>query len=261
MNRTLRPVLTLCLCLFPAAWSLAVVTQTPALQGEFQQQLTHPLAMHIHMVHLRKIDLREGKAIAKFDFHNAGASPITIKSIKPSCGCIQVRMHKQGEPILPGEERNFYLEVDTAGETAGLHEFQTKIEYQLVGDQTIKTEQVLYRVDVPSKKVTVKPRALIFYQLSKEETIQTVQLTDFRPESTFNISGEVQVNSDYLTAGDVEIGKDQYGHYQVSMKVTAKGTVPSGKHTGSVIINTDDYEFPQIRIPVLIYGPKAQNVE
>lgn len=264
MSGKLKTVLTLCLCLLPVAWSFAISVQASQRHGEFQHELKRPLAMHIYMVHLREFDLREGKAIAKFDFHNAAAKSIIIKNIKPSCGCIQVRMHEQGEPIAPGEERSFYLEVDTVGETSGLHEYKVRIDYQQQNDgetedtYAVQSEQVRYRVDVPKKKVTVRPRALIFYQLSQQETAQTIELIDFRPESKFEITN-IQTDSEYLTTGKEIIGQDQYGHMQISIPVTAKESVPSGKHTGSVVIDTDDPEFPQIRIPVLIYGTPSRD--
>ncbi len=257
VNGKIRTIITFCLCLLPAAWSLAVSMHPVSSQGEIRQKIEQPLVMHIHMVHLRQYDLREGKAIAKYKFHNAGDSPVTIKRIKPSCGCIQVRMRRQGKQIQPNEEGEFYLEVDTAGESSGLHEYQIRIDYfEQADEEHLKSEHVLYRVEVPEKKVTVRPRALIFYQLGSEETSQTVQLIDFRPESSFKIT-DLQIDSEFLTAGEVTTTQDQYGHQQISIPVTAKGSVPSGKYTGSVIIDTDDQEFPQLRIPVLIYGPNA----
>ncbi len=256
MSGKLKTILTFALCLLPAAWSLAVTVQRPLSQGELRLKNKHPLAIHIHMVHLREFDLRNGKAIAKYEFHNAGKKPITIKNIKPSCGCIQVRMRNQGKPIQPGEEGEFYLEVDTTGETSGFHEYRARIDYiQADDDKSLISENVLYRVEVPRKKITVRPRALIFYQLSSKETSQTLELTDFRPGQSFKIT-HVQVDSEFLTAGEATTAKDQNGNLQISIPVTAKGSVPSGKHTGSIIIDTNDQEFPQLRIPVLIFGPR-----
>jgi len=256
MNGKLKTILTFALCLLPATWSLAVSVQPAQSQGELRPNNEQPLAIHIHLVHLREFDLRQGKAIAKYEFHNAGKKPITIKNIKPSCGCIQVRMRHQGKPIQPGEEGEFYLEVDTTGETSGFHEYQVRIDYvQTDEEKNLISENVLYRVEVPRKKITVRPRALIFYQLSSQETSQTMQLTDFRPGSSFKIT-HLQVDSKFLTVGEAAMAKDQYGNLQISIPVTAKGSVPSGKHTGSIIIDTNDQEFPQLRIPVLIFGPQ-----
>ena len=54
-----------------------------------------PLTMHIHMVHLREYDLKEGKAVARYRFHNSGESPLRVTNVKPSCGCVAVRMKEQ----------------------------------------------------------------------------------------------------------------------------------------------------------------------
>ncbi len=254
----IKTVLIFVLCLLPAVCSFAVSVRPPHSRAEWRPENEHPLAMHIHMVHLREFDLRQGKAIAKYEFHNAGKKPILIKNIKPSCGCIRVRMRGQGKAIQPEEQGEFYLEVDTTGESSGRHEYQVRIDYVQVGDEKKPlSENVLYRVEVPQKKITVRPNALIFYQLSSQETSQTIRLTDFRPGSSFHITN-IQVDSEYLRAGEAVATKDQHGHLQYSIPVTAQATVPDGKHTGSIIIDTDDREFPQIRIPVLIFGPKQQ---
>ncbi len=250
----MKTFLTVLLAVFPvigAAWASSSSSPTTfSVPGSKKD-----LAMHIHMVHMREIDLREGKAVAEFSFHNASLSPLTISKIKPSCGCVSIRMQKQ-EAFQSGENDKFYVEVDTAGETSGLHEYTIDVEYFTEDPQKIEKQQVLFRVDVPEKKVTVKPRALIFYQLSEQKTKQTVTLTDFRSRSHFEVL-EISSSVESIQIENQQSGQDEHGHLQITFDVTISGKVPSGRQTHQITVKTTDDEFSLIKIPVLLYGPQA----
>jgi hypothetical protein len=40
-------------------------------------------------------------------------------------------------------------------------------------------------------------------------------------------------------------------------RVTVQGLIPPGKHPAIVCITTDDPSYPEIRVPVVIVGPKS----
>ncbi|HBN77401.1 MAG TPA: hypothetical protein DD473_16660 [Planctomycetaceae bacterium] len=251
----MKTFLTVLLAVFPVIGS-AWASSSPSPKKFTAPGSQKELAMHIHMVHMREVDLREGKAVAEFSFHNASQSPLTISKIKPSCGCVTIRMQEQ-EAFQPGENHKFYVEVDTAGETSGLHEYTIDIAYHTEDSKTSEQEKVLFRVEVPEKKVTVKPRALIFYQLSEQKTKQTVTLTDFRDRSHFEVL-EIASSLDSIQIENQQTGQDEYGHLQITFDVAVSGKVPSGRQTQQISVTTTDAEFSQIKIPVLLYGPQAE---
>ncbi len=256
-GRVLRAGLTGVLCLLPSLVSLAWMThdqQAGARSAPLAE--IRPLALHIHLVHLREFDIREGRAIARYEFHNAGAEPLRILSIKPSCGCVTVRLNQPPEGFASQQAGEFYLEVDTAAEASGQHEYEVRIEYQLSGAQP-ETTQVRFRVDVPEKKVSVQPRALIFYQFSDESTQQQVTITDFRAGRDLELLS-LHPQGSGMTLSTPSRGEDVHGHRTWTFELTVSGSRPSGRQTGSIKIDTNDAEFPELRIPVLIYGPPEQ---
>ena len=117
-----------------------------------------PLVMHIHMVHMREFDLREGKAVARFEFHNSSDQTLHIDKIKPSCGCVTTRLNQPLDGYESEASGEFYLEVDTSAESSGQHQYDVAIHYHMGdkkdADAPSQTEQVVFRVDVPEKKVS-----------------------------------------------------------------------------------------------------------
>lgn len=257
LKRMLRGCVTGGLCLLPSLVSLAWMTHDQQA-GARSAPLTEirPLAMHIHLVHLREFDIREGRAIARYEFHNAAAEPLRIRSIKPSCGCVTVRLNQPAEGYASQQAGEFYLEVDTAAEAAGQHEYEVRIEYQLAEAEPEST-QVRFRVDVPEKKVSVQPRALIFYQFSEESTQQQVTITDFRANRELELLS-LQPQGSGMTLSAPARGEDAHGHRTWTFELTVSGSRPPGRQTGYIEIDTNDAEFPELRIPVLIYGPPEQ---
>ena len=64
---------------------------------------------------------------ARFNFVNRSEKMIHIDAIRPSCGCIKVRMLKRD--YAPGEYGEFYLQVDTANEESGPKEYTAEVAY------------------------------------------------------------------------------------------------------------------------------------
>lgn len=255
-------------CLLPSLAVLGGLSAADSPARFTESRSTPALAMHIHMVHLREFDIREGKAIARFEFHNAGESRLKIRQIKPSCGCVTTRIHQPETGYAGGAAGEFYLEVDTASESAGLQEYDIKIEYQTAAEgqdfekAEVESVSVLFRVEVPEKKVTVRPRALIFYQFSPEPTVQTVEVTDFRERKNFEILDlKVENSQGFVKAEGLKLEPDENGRMIWKFQVTASGEVPSGRQTSYVQMRTSDPEFPQLRLPILLYGPPEKTAQ
>ncbi len=244
---------TFLICLMPSLVSLGWGFARPTEHTRLPQAEMRPLAMHIHMIHLREFDLREGKAIGRFEFHNAAEAPLKIDRIKPSCGCVTTRLLQPPEGYTPGEAGEFYLEVDTSSESAGPHEYEVMIDYRIAGKEQ-ESSQVVFRVDVPEKKVMVQPRALIFYQFNADPTQQKVTITDFREGYDLELL-DLRLEGEFLSVDIPQAGRDEYGHRLWTFHLTVAGAIPSGRKTGYVEIETNDAEYPELRIPVLIYGP------
>lgn len=110
--------------------------------------------------------------------------------------------------------------------------------------------------------MTVRPRALIFYQFSPEPTIQTVEVTDFRERKSFEILDlKVDDQKGFLKVDGLKLEQDSNGHQVWKFQVTASGNVPSGRQTSYVQLQTNDPEFPQLRLPILLYGPPEKTAQ
>lgn len=260
-TRLFRAVCTLALCAAPCLASLASSSRTSSQPLTDAAAGRSPLVMHIHMVHMREFDLREGKAVARFEFHNSSDQTLHIDKIKPSCGCVTTRLNQPLDGYESEASGEFYLEVDTSAESSGQHQYDVAIHYHMGdkkdADAPSLTEQVVFRVDVPEKKVTVRPRALIFYQFTEQPTVQPVNITDFRQGKDLEVL-DVRVECPHVTSGELQRTADENGNVKWTFPITAAGAVPSGRQTGQVFIRTNDSEFGELRIPVLIYGPPEQ---
>lgn len=98
---------TFLICLMPSLVSLGWGFARPTEHTRLPQAEMRPLAMHIHMIHLREFDLREGKAIGRFEFHNAAEAPLKIDRIKPSCGCVTTRLLQPRKDTLREKRESF----------------------------------------------------------------------------------------------------------------------------------------------------------
>jgi hypothetical protein len=181
---------------------------------------------------------------AFFRFRNTGRETVRITKIDPSCGCLKPRLERR--EFGPGEVGRFFLVTDTAGQDSGPQEFWATVHYT---DPQPRQTKLLFKVDLPEERVTLTPRALIFYQGGGRPTEKTVLLNDFRERPLRIVS--VGCDADYVSARLGETTENEAGR-QVGVVVTVAAKVPAGTHTALVRITTDDPIYKTLAIPVRV---------
>jgi hypothetical protein len=184
----------------------------------------------------------------RFRFTNRSDRTITITDLKPSCGCLNPRLKKR--VYQPGESGEFFVRVQTAGETSGQKEYYVDVLYE---DSQPRQVQLGFDFVLPERKVVVHPRALLFYQLGHGATTREITVSDYRDARLTVLEGTC--DSPYVS---VSIGpaKTMSSSYRTTkVKVTVSGVVPPGKHQTILNLTTDDPTYPLLRVPLWIQGP------
>lgn len=204
------------------------------------------LAFHQYLVALEPSRATE-EVFARFGFSNMGTEPVVIEQIIPSCGCLQPQLKQKVYP--PDSTGDFVVRVKTANEAAGLREYTLKVKYR---DPQPREEVVVFRVKLPAEQITIRPRALTFYQLSGVETTQEVVITDPRTPALTPL--HVLCSTDKVKAALGETTINSQGYTCHHLKITVAGKVPAQKFHARVTVATDDLTFRNITIPLTIYG-------
>eukprot|EP00913_Durusdinium_trenchii_P013378 g12559.t1 len=137
--------------------------------------------------------------------HFLRENPVRITALKPSCGCLAPRLAKR--EFQPGEVGEIILPVKTPNEASGPREYTVKVQYE---DPKPRETLLTFRVDLPEKRITVRPRSLIFYQYGTRSTTRDIFVTDY-PRIGLQIT-KVECNSQYV---DVKIAPADVDEYEI----------------------------------------------
>jgi hypothetical protein len=121
----------------------------------------------------RQIDLKP-KALDEsidtaFEFKNAGTTPITIREIKPSCGCTTAALAKK--TYAPGESGKIDVSFKI-GERMGFQQKQIMVSTDSVDEPLT---QLTLRVDIP-ELIRMEPKA-IAWPVNSEPVTRTIKIT------------------------------------------------------------------------------------
>ena len=221
--------------------AIGATPQKPA-----QTTVRPALAFDQYLVHLGDVPLRQTH-FARYRFTNRSDRTVTIRELKPSCGCLSPQLKRN--VYEPSESGEFYLRVRTATEQPGPNEYYCDVKYD---DGTQRSTRVVFKVNLPEKTVIVRPPALMFYQRTDEPTIREISVTDFRPQRLKLLGVECSSKLVQVALGEADFDSEGNHVQKVLVKV---GPVPEGRHQATVTILTDDSEFPQLTVPLLIEGP------
>jgi hypothetical protein len=120
----------------------------------------------------------DGHVEARYAFKNAGPAPVTIKSLRSSCGCTTARLEKK--TYAPGERGEVVLKF-TFGDRKGLQQKGVTV----VTDPATPTPVVLgLRVNI-TQPVTLTP-ALVWWRVGAPAEAKTVQVA-IAPGSTVRV--------------------------------------------------------------------------
>ena len=190
---------------------------------------------------------------ARFRFKNLSDQTVNVTDLIPSCGCLQPQLEKRVyEPRDSGE---FVLKMETAGESPGAKEYFVDFKYE---DPIERTARLTFKLDLPERRLVVKPKALVIYQFTPGRTIHPVTVSDYRGGKGFKITS-VKSTSKYakVQLGEVE---HQNGLVEQKLDVIVEDLVPPGKHDGLIVIKTNDLDFPELYVPLIIQGPDQKTV-
>ena len=188
---------------------------------------------------------------ARFRFMNRSDRVVEIGEIERSCGCLGKQMRKTR--IEPGERGELMLQVQTANETAGPKEFYAVVHYK---DPYPRTARLTFKFNIPEDKVSVEPKALLFYQFGSDTSSREITVRDYRPRK-LELT-DIRCSSKMASIGPVTTdNEDDYREYRFN--VTVSGNVPPGQHRSVITMFTNDVAYPQIIVPLYIQGPEAAN--
>lgn len=233
------PVVLATIVHFTPARIEAVEDPVPPPALVFQQYMIRPY-------------LPEPQAVvsARFQFINRSDRPVEIGHIERSCGCLGQQLRKTR--YEPGERGELMLKVQTANEAPGDKEFYAVVHYT---DPHPRTARLTFKFHIPEDKVTVEPKALLFYQFGSDSSSREITIRDHRPQK-LKVQ-EVRCHSPLATVSPVTV-TDREDHREYRFTVVVKGDAPPGQHRSLISIFTDDVSYPQVIVPLYVQGPEAE---
>ena len=109
----------------------------------------------------------DGAVEARFTFRNAGQTPVTIKSLRPTCGCTTARLEKK--TYAPGEQGEVIARFSLGGRK-GMQRVFLKV---FTDDNPIEPAVLDLRVYIHDP-VTIVP-ALVYWRTGESPAAKTVQ--------------------------------------------------------------------------------------
>jgi len=213
------------------------------------------LAFSTYQNHIGQVSAT-GTIPVRFEFCNRGDGPVEIVELKPSCGCLAPKMMDNIKTLQPNQWGRFFATINTANETPGDKDYTIDVKYR--ADKELHHQTVRLQLIVPERKVTVVPSELYFYQLSGKPDSRTIKVQDHRGTQLTVL--DAQLNSDLAS---VELGKGhatENGVWETNVRVDVAGVVPNGRKIAMMTLTTDDPDYPQIKLPILIQGPTGNIV-
>lgn len=235
-----------CCAGLPVIW--AVCIQFVGAQATVVNDPQPPPALVFNQ-YLARPYLPEPQAVvsARFRFINHGQHPVDIQQIDRSCGCLGQQL--RDTHLEPGEEGELMLSVQTANEEPGLKEYFAVVRYT---DPHPREAKLTLKFEMPDNKVSVEPKALLFYQFGTDPVSKTITIRDHRRDR-LRIT-DIDCNSPFVTLGGIQTSQRRKST-EYLFDVTVAGNVPPGQHRSVVIAYTDDVKFPQIIVPLYVQGP------
>lgn len=232
-----------------ATWNTERVPLARTVSGSTQRP---SLAFSQYAVHRGDVP-PIGTIPIPFEFCNTGDRPLTLIKLDPSCGCLAPRVEQDKMTYAPGEWGRFYVSVKTANESPGPKEYRVRVEYD---DGQPREETVHFHMTIPRQKVTVKPSELYFYQLNGKADSREILVEDHRGGSLEVLGAAVSSGEAIVTVG--ERLQHQEGYWVTPVRIDIPDRDTPGREIVTITIRTDDQEYPEIRVPMLIHGPSQK---
>jgi hypothetical protein len=252
----IRQFLPLFVAMLPVVFGLGFQAAGPRPQTMEVGKARPPLAFHQYMVTLGDVPVQRSHG-ANFSFTNRGEETIQLRRLETSCGCLTQQFEQ--DIISPGENGRFKLWIQTASQSPGSKQYTCQAIYGPVDKPDVEYKaDLVFRITLPEQSVVVTPKAMIFHQPNSQITERPVDVTDLRFKRLRVLEATTQsklLNVTVLPSSDLTSKEREEG--VVGRLNVAVGAVPPGTHQAVIVINTDDKEFDQLVVPVMIYGPQA----
>jgi hypothetical protein len=171
--------------------------------------------------------------VRRFAFTNAGSEPLTIADVHTSCGCLVPTLRQR--VYQPGERGDLAVEVNTLSQPAGPHRWRFSLSYRC-GKAT--GERPLELIAKLAQEIEITPAAIAFRGDNPPPAV--VSITDRRPRPLHVLTAST--SSPKLRAEIVPAG--------LRLSVAADAT--AGQTAETVVIETDDPDYREIKLPVTI---------
>lgn len=186
---------------------------------------------------------------------NIGDMPLEISDVRTSCGCTIARISKKTVP--PGDE----AEVTAVLKLRGRRGHQRK-SFNVVSNDPDTPWLSLYMQGKALKEVDISPNRIFFRQLGESSAVEQVIEIRCNTDDTINIKS-LETSSDFFAA-DHEVIEEGKAH---KIRVQTQPPLSMGPTRGTLVINTDNKEFPSLTVPLslhvvgeLRFSPKQINL-
>ena len=244
----------LSLALIPFATALGAHWSGSRVQSSVAGEPKPALAFETYLVDTGLVKETARTVGARFRFKNKSNHTVTVKELIPSCGCLNPQLTKR--VYKPNETGEFQLKMETAGESPGQKEYFVDFRYE---DTEERTTRLTLKLELPIRRLVVKPKALVIYQFTPGRTVHPITVSDYRSGKDFEIVS-VESTSKYAKV-ELSPPEQNKGLREQKLDVIVENMVPPGKHNGLVIIKTNDPDFPELFVPLIIQGPDQQTAQ
>lgn len=190
----------------------------------------------------------EEPAKVEFQFRNIGSGPLTITSIKPSCGCTVPQMDKS--VYEPNETGTIKVQFDPKGRQGAVaRTIQVFTDSKDTPNTTINVRSFVRPV-----VLTVPGDVLNFEAVQKgESTAREVRVFGRFPEfevQRASTSDPMMYDVEVSSVGEVQwAGETLYEHV---IRVTLKPGAKPGQHNTSLSIRTNEERKPIFSVPTVV---------
>ncbi|MFN8706706.1 MAG: DUF1573 domain-containing protein [Planctomyces sp.] len=202
------------------------------------------LTFNTHLIYQDEARTRDQSVLRySYRFRNRGKEPVQITKISPSCACLVPTVTEK--VIAPGQSAELNVQVRTAAEKPGFHEYMVNVAYS----DPLPREAVVYlKLVLPEQKVIIEPRAIYILGAASGHS-HSVTISDFRP-SPLNV---LRVTSSSPLFTPTILSQEQNGEGTVTkVGVEVSETLPAGRQSGVILAETDDSEFRLLEIPIAV---------
>jgi hypothetical protein len=185
---------------------------------------------------------------AVFDLVNEGDAKLTVKAVRPTCGCTVADFDRE---IAPGATGHVNAKLDTKDFSGPV----SKSILVMTDDPQTPTVTLVIKADI-RPFVEILPRPLIrFNAVNHEPMSQTFIVAGADPKQNLKVT-KVESSVPFIASSIRKLGDDELiagkskDQYEVTMSLTDE--TPVGPVNAVLTVNTDVKEAP--KVPVKVYG-------